>query len=226
MVVLGIARQAFEVYRGLRREATANALGITGPILLRSLADAAILLRWIQDNPPLRVEMYFAEDDRQRLAAAEPFRRFRARRGTDAGPVYPAAREAAMRANVADVRRRARVAGEPVGAVRGPLLPAAETMALSTGDSAMWEAYEVIFRVSSPWAHLSGTALSSHRIEHRRDGPHLVVEGAYRGVYLRAMACPSMAHLLGTASRICGLGIEGEARLWQDAIVEWPTPVE
>jgi hypothetical protein len=70
MVVLGIARQAFEVYRGLRREAAADALGITGPILLRSLADAAILLRWIQDNPPLRVEMYFAEDDRQLLAVA------------------------------------------------------------------------------------------------------------------------------------------------------------
>ena len=225
MVVLGIARQAFEVYRGLRREATADALGITGPILLRTIADAAILLRWIEDNPPLRIDMYFAEDDRNRIASAVPFRRFRARRGKDSGPVYAPARMAEMQANVADVRKRARDAGEQIGE-RGPLLPSSQAMALATGDSAMWEAYEVIFRISSAWTHLGGSALSSHRIEQRGGEPHLVVEGAFRGVHLRAMACPSMAHLIGTASRICALGIEGQARLWQDAIVEWPTPIQ
>jgi len=39
------------------------------------------------------------------------------------------------------------------------------------------------------------------------------------------MAAPSMAHLIGSTRRICGLGIEAEARLWQDAIVFWPTPL-
>ena len=225
VVVLGIARQAFEVYRGLRREAMADALGITAPILLRTVADAAILLRWIEDNLPLRVEMYFAEDDRLRLASAVPFRKFRSRRGRDSGPVYPPEREAEMRANLVDVRERARAAGEKIGE-HGRMLPKIEAMALATGDTAMWEAYQVIFRIASDWTHLGGSAIASHRVEQRRDGPHLVVKGSFRGVELRAMACPSMAHLIGTVSRICALGIEGEARLWQDAVVEWPTPIE
>ncbi len=225
MVVLGLARQAFEVYRGLRREAVADPLGITAPILLRTVADAAILLRWIEDDPPLRVEMHFAEDDRNRIARAAPFREFRTRRGSSSGPVYSTERMAEMEANVADVRNRARDAGEKIGE-RGPLLPSSEAMALATGDSAMWEAYQVIFRISSDWAHLGGSALSSHRIEQRPDGQHLVVEGAFRGIHLRAMAGPLIAHLLGTASRICSLGIEGQARLWQDAIVQWPAPIE
>jgi hypothetical protein len=225
-VVLGIARQAFEVYRGLRRVAIADPLGITGTILLRSLVDAAILLRWIEGNPGLRVEMYFAEADRQLLASATGWRQFRSRRHGDAAPVFDTGREAEMKANLADVRARARKAGEPIGDTSGPLLPSAETMATASGDSAMWEAYHVLYRVLSPWTHSGATALAPHRVEQRQDGPHLVVDGPYRERHLRAMACPSVSHLLGSASRICGLGFEGEARLWQDAIVEWPAPID
>ena len=224
-VVLGIARQAFEVYRGLRREAIADPLGITGTILLRSLVDAAILVRWIEGNPALRVEMYFAEADRELLASAEGWRRFRTVRHGDTAPVFDAAREAAMRANTKDVRERARKAGESIGE-EGRLLPSAETMAMATGDTAMLEAYQVLYRVSSPWTHSGATALAPHRVVRRPDGVHLVVDGPYRGSHLRALTFPSMAHLLGSASRICGLGLEGEARLWQDAIIEWPTPVD
>jgi hypothetical protein len=67
--------------------------------------------------------------------------------------------------------------------------------------------------------------LSQHRVESRPDGSHLVIAGPYPGIALRAMAAPSMAHLIGSTSRICSLGIEAEARIWQDAIIEWPTPL-
>jgi hypothetical protein len=225
-VALGIARQGFELYRGLRREAAADPLGITGTILLRSLAEAAILVRWIEGDPPLRVDMYFAEDDRQRLADAEPFRQFRARRGRPNEPVYSAEQIAEMQANMATVRARAVAAGEPIGEKRGSLLPPIEVMAQKTGDSAVWEAYEVIYRVTSPWTHTAGMALGSHRMEQRPDGPHLVIGGPYRDLHLRAMASPLMAHLVGSTSRICGLGLEDEARVWQDAVVSWPTPMD
>jgi hypothetical protein len=225
-VALGIARQGFELYRGLRREAAADPLGITGTILLRSLAEAAILVRWIEGDPPLRVDMYFAEDDRQRLADAEPFRQFRARRGRPNEPVYSAEQIAEMQANMATVRARAVAAGEPIGEKRGSLLPPIEVMAQKTGDSAVWEAYEVIYRVTSPWTHTAGMALGSHRMEQRPDGPHLVIGGPYRDLHLRAMASPLMAHLVGSTSRICGLGLEDEARVWQDAVVLWPTPMD
>ena len=225
VVVLGIARQAFVMYRGLRREAAAEPLGITGPTMLRSVVEAAILIRWIEDAPALRVDMYMAEDDRHRLAAAEPFRKFRARRATSvSGPVFTVTATAAMTANVADARARALAASEPIRK-SGSVTPTVEAMALSTGDSAMWEAYEVIYRVSSPWTHLSGGSLAHHRVESRPDGSHLVVDGGYKDPALRAMAAPSIAHLLGSTSRICGLGIEVEARTWQDAIVFWPAPL-
>ena len=58
--------------------------------------------------------------------------------------------------------------------------------------------------------------LTTHRTEQGSDGVHLVIDGQLSGPYLRALAAPPMAHLVGSASRICRLGLEGEARLWQD----------
>ena len=40
-----------------------------------------------------------------------------------------------------------------------------------------------------------------------------------------AMNADSAASVASSTSRVSGLGIEREARLWQDAVVEWPTPL-
>jgi hypothetical protein len=169
--------------------------------------------------------MYQADDDRQRLASADPFRKFRARRSAGRGhPVFGRAETIEMRRVVAEVRSEARAAGEPIG-LAGAVVPPVEQMALVTNDTAMWEAYQIVYRISSPWSHLEARSLASHSFEARLDGTHLVVSGGYSGLAVRAMAAPLVAHLIGTTSRICGLGLEAEARIWQDAVVTWPAPL-
>lgn len=224
IVALAIARQAWVVFRGVRREATSDSLGIVGALLLRPIAEAAIIVRWIQETPSLRTEMYEAEDYRQRLAALEPFKKFRARRGVSGGPLASRAEQRRMKAYIDDVRDRAIAAKEPIGK-DGSVMPSVEAMAMATGDTAIWESYQVIYRISSQWTHVGGWSLGPHVVEARADGSHLVIKGPYPGVAVRAMAATMMAHLIGSASRICGLGLETEARVWQNAIVTWPTPL-
>jgi Family of unknown function (DUF5677) len=224
-LALGIARQAIEIYHAVRREARNDPLGISPPIVLRSVAEAAIRLRWMEDSPSLRARMYQADDDRQRLASADPFRKFRARRSSGRGhPIFSRAETTEMRRLVAEVRKEARAAGEPVGP-KGAVVPTVEQMALVTRDTAMWESYEIVYRISSPWAHLEARSLASHSFATRPDGTHLVVSGGYSGLAVRAMAAPLVAHLIATTSRICGLGFEKEAQIWQDAVVTWPAPL-
>jgi hypothetical protein len=225
IVVLGIARQAHVVYQGVRREALADPTGINPAILLRPLIEAAIVVRWIEDSPELRVDMYLAEDKRQKLAALDSFKAFRKRRGgTSSGPLLSRAEVRNLTAHVSEVRTRARAAAEPIG-TKGPVVPAVEEMATSTRDTATWEAYQIVYRVASPYTHVGAWSLASHSVEVRAGGSHLVVAGGLSGLAARAMATPAMAHLIGSASRICRLGLEGEARIWQDAVIEWPAPI-
>jgi hypothetical protein len=225
ILALGMARQAIEIYHAVRREAANDRFGISPPIVLRSVAEAAIRLRWMEDSPTLRARMYQADDDRQRLASADPFRTFRARRSGSRGhPVFSRAETTEMRRAIAEVRTEARAAGEPIG-LTGAMVPPVEQMAIVTGDTAMRETYDIVYRISSPWAHLEARSLGSHTFEARSDGTHLVVSGGYSSLAVRAMAAPVVAHLIGTTSRICGLGLEAEARIWQDAVVTWPAPL-
>ncbi len=165
-----------------------------------------------------------AEADRYRLAAAAPFEAWREQRGSGSGPVYSDADTDELKRSVREARDKAIAASEHIGK-KGSLLPTTECMAAETGDSAVQEAYQIIFRITSPWTHLGGWSLAMHRVEVREDGMHLVVDGAHKGVALRALGAPAAAHLVGSASRICGLGLETEARVWQDAVVQWPAPI-
>jgi hypothetical protein len=91
-------------------------------------------------------------------------------------------------------------------------------MADRTGDSAMWEAYHVLFRTVSPWTHHRGRSIAGHKLEARADGNHLVVVHPYDGIQIRQIAAASASHLIGTISRAGGLGIERHAQLIQDLI--------
>ena len=221
-LTMGIARQAGAVHRDLMTLCASNRL--TSPvILLRPIVEAAILVRWIEVDPQPHSDMYFAEDDRQRLSSAPAFVEFRRRRGTPmSGPVFTREVEVAMRKGVTAVKEGAIAAGK-ITKKSNRVLPLIQDMAKATDDSAIWEGYEVIYRVVSPWTHVGGRALSHYEPEIRSDGTHLVPVPPYDGQAIRALTAPTMLVLLGSVGRICGLGIEREARILQDTIAMWPS---
>jgi hypothetical protein len=225
VLVLGLARQAGLVFAGLRREARGDDSGATPPILLRTLADAAILIRWIEEAPELHVDMYQAEDDRLRLAGAPAFEALHKAQGGEPGPVFPPDAEAALRAGIDATRARALAEKEPIGRA-GSVLPNIEAMANATGDAEMQEAYGIIFRIASSWAHIGGRSITHHRFEERADGRHLVVEGGLPALHVRALGATLVAHLIASASRICGLDLDEAARVWQEAVATWPAEVD
>jgi hypothetical protein len=219
VLVLGVTRQAAEVYAVLRRECllgeTTSAL-----VLVRAVVEAMILTRWLELDPGLHVALYQADDDERRLTAAKRWEELVQRRGNPlAKPVFAPQAAASMRDQIAIVRRRARDAGRKVGE-RG-LLPPLEQMATETHDTAVWEGYQGIYRLVSPWTHFGGRSLVGHAFERRADGVHLSITAAYDPLSVRSIAAPSVAILLGSASRQCGLAIESECRAIQDAVAQW-----
>jgi hypothetical protein len=129
-----------------------------------------------------------------------------------------------MRKTVTTAKAAAVKAGKITGKSNRVML-LINDMAKATGDSAIWEAYEIIYRVVSPWTHFGGRSLAHHEIELRSDGQHLVPKSPYTGAAIRAVAAPTMLVLLGSVSRICDLGFDREARILQDTIVLWPSQV-
>ncbi len=222
-LAIGLGLHARDLYRGLLRECATGGIA-TAMVTLRSLVEAAILVRWIEKDPPLHVDMYFAEDDRQRLAGAIAFDELRRRRSwPNREPVFPAELDRDMRTEIRRVRDRARRAGEPVRE-QGAVLPHVEQMA-DVNDTALWEAYQVVYRIVSPWTHVGGRALVGHLLESRPDGTHVVPGALWTAASIKAIAAPAVAILIGGVSRICGLGVDGECRGIQDALTLWPTEV-
>jgi hypothetical protein len=219
---LGIARQAGLLYRGLLREVRIDDGFVTALVTLRPLVEAAILVRWIETKPGLHVEMYNAEDDRQRISSAEVWEELQARRGQRLKPTFAREQTAKLRREIRQVRARARQAGELIPERAGTLLPAIEQMAIATNDNALWEAYEGVYRIASPWTHFGGRAFVGHRVEQRADGVHTVPATLFPPLAIRSLAAPAMAVLLGSVGRICELGIERECRIIQDAVTLWP----
>jgi Family of unknown function (DUF5677) len=219
---LGIARQAGDVYRSLLGACNRNEL-TAAMVLVRPIVEAAIVVRWIEVDPQPHTDMYFAEDDRQILGAAPILREQRRRRGlATAEPIIPKATEAEMKASVQRVRSEAIAAGR-LPPKFNRLLPLVETMATETHDSAIWEGYQVIYRIVSPWTHFGGRSLAGHTTEARSDGTHLVPAHVYDASAIRSLTAPTMLVLLGSLSRLCDLGVDGETRLLQDTIALWPS---
>ena len=125
-----------------------------------------------------------------------------------------------MKAFIKGVRMKARDSGEPLKE-DGPLLPQLQQMALSTKDTAAWEAYEVLYRIASPWSHAGGRSLVGQRFEQRADGKHVVLGVDWAPIAVRALVAPTVAVLMGSASRICEIGLEDELRVLQDTLAQW-----
>lgn len=224
VLALSIARQAGGVHGDMLRLCAAGRT-TSALILLRSIVEAAILVRWIQVDPQLHTDMYLAEDDRMRLAGVPAIEEFRRRRGIpSSGPVFDPVDDARMRKEVEATKAKAIAEGK-ITKKSNRVLPLVQDMAKVTGDTAIWEAYEILYRVISPWTHFGGRSLAHHEFESRPDGTYIEPRAVLSGEAIRGVAAPTTLVLLGSTSRICGLGFEGEARLLQDTLVLWPREV-
>lgn len=224
VLALSIARQAGAVHRDLIALCAANRT-TSALILLRPIVEAAILVRWLEVDPQLHTDMYLAEDDRSRLSAAPAITEFRRRREIpSSGPVFDPADAVRMRSEVERTKAKAIAAGR-ITKKSNRVLPLILDMAMATADTAIWEAYEIIYRVASPWTHFGGRSLAHHEFEKRPDGTHIEPRSVFGADAIRGVSAPTMLVLLGSTSRICGLGFETEARIIQDTLALWPREV-
>jgi hypothetical protein len=221
--VMGIGLHAAAIWLGGVRECLAEAVA-PAAVLVRSLVDAAILVRWIEVDPVLHVAMYFAEDDRQRLAAGTAIDELRGRRGWPAtsGRAFDAKDERRLRDGIKADRAKAKRRGEPIGDA-GSVLPNVENMARTTDD--LWEAYTVAYRVTSPWTHAGGRAIAGHELEERLDGHHIIPQTMMTVHQVRSLAAPTFAHLLASVSRQAELGVHEECDHIRLTLVGWPSEV-
>ncbi len=219
---LGIVRQGFLLYQSVLRLCSVGGMA-AALIVFRAVVEATIVVRWLELNPDLHVSMYVAEDDRHRLnvgTTAVP--EMRRRRGLKGPPLFGHAEVLETRASIRLVRADAVKAGEHIDEQRGSLLPTLERMADDVNDTAIWEAYQLLYRITSPWAHSSGRALTGQRLVERPTGVHLTMGVEWTPRLVRAIAATTVAVLFAAGSRAAGAEIEGECRVIQNGLAEWP----
>jgi len=176
--------------------------------LLRSLLDLAILVKWIEGSPRLRVRLFFADDDLNRLKSADDYDGIRVARGY--APMTPPPfsdrerwrilRRAELLRRIA-ASRKERVSSKP----GRPLLPEIRTRAELAGDG-LEIAY--LFRLISTVVHTTGRALGSDTIEMRPTGPGTASPRIMSGVTGRPRL--AICFLLASASRQLKLGLEAD----------------
>jgi hypothetical protein len=178
--------------------------------LLRSLLDLAILVKWIEGSPRLRVRLFYADDDLNRLRLADDYDMIRVARGYATITPAPFSHRERWR-----ILRRAELLrhvaarrGERVNTAPGrPLLPDIRTRAELVGDG-LEVAY--LFRFISTMVHTTGRALGSDTIEMRPTGPHVKRGRPVAPDMIRGLAVPAICFLLASASRQLNLGLEAE----------------
>lgn len=172
------------------------------------MLDVTMLARWIEGDPPLRVRLWMAEDDRGRLASVTGYERYAKRRGQRPEVLFTAEQSKQMREEIEAARRAGLAAGVPLKSA-GSVLPTGEQMAQDVDN--LWELYNIGYRTLSPLSHADARSFSSDKFVKRRDGIHLEHEPPFDEVALRALAVTTVCMLLATVSRQTGLGIESAA---------------
>jgi hypothetical protein len=217
--VLALVLHARHIYHAILRDCMAGDIA-TALLSLRALSEAGVLIHWIELSPTDHVEMWEAEANRHRLAAAKAFDAMDRKRGWDRfrAPILPTL-PAEMEPRVRQVREAALLRGEHLP--RAACLPTVALMAGTTVE-AMRQIYEIVYRITSPWAHASEQVLAAYGPEARSDGTHIVPSWAWTARDVMGLTVPLFAILLGSASRMCGLGLEGECRAIQDSVADYP----
>ena len=220
--VLGLVLHSHDIFRAAFRDSHRD-VG-TALLSLRALTEAAILVRWFEVSPKLHVKMWQADADRQvRVVLGHAVEMHRNRRWPGAPPAMDEAALGRIERRARRIRVIAIAHGESLGSKSKGCLPSSvEVMALQTKDSAIWEAYEIVYRSASPWSHISERLFAGYDLETRPDGVHIITGNSWTGRHVRALSVTLFAILLGSASRTCGLGFERECRVIQDGVATWP----
>jgi len=224
LAAIGLALHTRQVFRAVIRDCSTGDIP-TAMLSLRALVEAAILIRWIEVSPLRHYEVWHAEGERQRLTAAKAWDEMCRRRGWQRRrpPLFTEQGAEEISRSVRRARANAVAHGEPLRIKGTECLPTIERMAHDTNDTAIWEAYEVVYRIASPWAHVSERVLVGYQLEPRADGTHAVPSVFWTDRSIRCVAVPAFAIFLGSASRICGLGVERECLVIQEGVAQWPS---
>jgi hypothetical protein len=220
-VAAGLGRRGWTLYRGFRHALSGPTPTIAAAVDLRALLDVTILTRWIEDDPQLRIRLWFAEDDRHRLNGEKAIKEFSKRRGQPPPPP-PDDDPAEVRAEIDAVRQEGRAAGVALPK-EGRVLPDLERMAHAVDH--LWELYHIAYRILSPIVHAGGRSFTGDRIVRRQDGLRYLELGVpFDEASLRALAVPAICMLLASVSRQAGLGIETECDEMRMSVILPPAP--
>lgn len=198
--------RAVTIERGLRRCADIPAAAAVH-ILMRSLADLTILLDWLAVDPVRRMPLWYADGE---LESA----RF-IRKAIDLGLLNligtdVAAAEQAYVSKMSFVNQVRSAAGLASNAAP---LPNTEAMAESLGQAHLLQLYTGVFRANSQYTHTSARSFTEMHDLGLSEGPLKNPELA------QGAAAALFAHVLETASRAAGLGIEDECEQLQRELV-------
>lgn len=205
VVAIGLGLRGWSLYRGFRHALSGPSV-LAAHIDLRAVLDVAILARWMEDDPELRVRLWFAEDQRDRLRGGELVAEFLRRRGRPPTAPSPNWDPEAMEAEIRSAREAGLAAGLPLPRNGRRCLPTIEQMVQTVPD--LWELYHVAYRHLSPVQHAGGRSFVGDTVEDRADGSYLRPGTPFAAPGLRALSVPALCLLLASVSRQAGLGIE------------------
>lgn len=220
LLALAFGMRGWDFYRGVKH-------AITGPsqygpqVELRALLEVAIVCRWLEDDPPVRTELWMADDRRSQLRGMKLGAAFAEQRGSTPPRPYTDQEREEMEQGIEAARQRAREAGTPDVPKSGRVLPTIEAMTRSSDDL---RETTVLYWTLSPFAHAGGRSFTGDDVEQREDGKlYLVSEAPMREpASILAMAESILLHLWASASRVVGLGIEEECDQLRLSVV-YPT---
>ena len=202
--ILAMAQRGIDIYCEILAVADlAPNVSLAG---LRSLVDLAILVRWIEPCQKLRIAMWSADDDRDRLRGARGHAALRLGRGLGPLPAFTHAHERRMRSRIERIRAIAVANGQHVSPKHGmTVLPTTKDRTEEIAD--LSEA-GFIFQVLSLPSHSSGRGYVNDEHIHRSDGIHYESHPSFEGSEIKGLAVPSVCLLLASASRQLKLGID------------------
>jgi hypothetical protein len=221
VLAIGLGLRGWHLYRGFRHALSGPTPLLAAHVDLRTLLDVTILTRWIEDDPKLRVQLWFADDRRELLLATELVRRFLVRRGQPVPPTLAVRDQSAIEAEIRQAKAAGRAAGIPLPRDGRRVLPQIEQMVQAVPD--LWEVYNVGYRQLSPVQHAGGRSFMKDAVEGRVDGRHLKPGAPFERDSLRALSVPAVCMLFASVSRQVGLGIEAECDAIRMSVIVAPS---
>ena len=199
VLAMGIQACRFRqgVSRACRAEDTATAM-----VVLRALVELAINLRWLERDPSANVEKWLAAQYRQQLTTD---RKWATERG-GLSAVLTATEAAQLTECREALKKRAGWSDHLADRI-------------DKADDVAWILYCVEYFALSSQAHSDRLAFHGFRSIDQADGTHIRPGTDWDPVLVRAWGVRTLAIVLESVSRVCGLGIEQACNpLWNDPV--------